>query len=126
MAELFNITNYTFSKASVLDVPATFQTVASTQLLGAVPGIYEIGYSFEVDFNGTKNNPAYFRLGGTYGSATEFSIVAEQNADKKNRYYMFPKDHPGGDILVSLDMRKDAAITLFDCNFVDVMIYRVG
>jgi len=126
MAELFNITNYTFNKNSVLNIGEVFQTVASVTLVGAVPGIYEIGYSFEIDFNGTKNNPAYFRLGGTYGNPTEFSSVAEQNADHKNRYYMFPKDHPGGDIIVSLDMRKSAGIPVLDCNFVDVMVYRVG
>ena len=125
MAELFSILEYVFDKQTVPNLGDTFQTVASVTLAGAAAGDYEIGYSFEVDFNGTKSKPIYFRLGGTYGDTTEFSTVAEQNADKKNRYYTFPKTHAGGDIIVSLDMRKDATIGLLDVTFVDVIIRRV-
>ena len=125
MADIFSILTYDFDKQSVPNLSDVFQTVASVTLLGAVAGTYEIGYSFQVDFNGTKGKPLYFRLGGTYGDPTEFSTVSEQNADKKNRFYAFPKVHAGGDITVSLDMRKDATIGTLDVDFVDTMIRRV-
>jgi len=126
MAELFDILKYAYNKQQHPNLADTFVTVASVTLVAAPVGLYEIGYSFEVDFNGKKDTPAYFRMGGTFGSATEFSLVAEANADHKNRYYTFPKDHVvEGDITVSLEMRKSAAITLFDVDWADVMIKRV-
>ena len=125
MADIFSILAYVFDKQTILDLGSTFQTVSSVTLAGAPAGTYEIGYSFEVDFNATKGKPLYFRLGGTYGDTTEFSTVAEQDADKKNRYYTFPKVHAGGDIVVSLDMRKDATIGTLDVTFVDTIIRRV-
>ena len=125
MAELFTILEYVFDKQVVPNLGSTFQTVASVTLAGAPAGTYEVGYSFQIDFNGTKGKPVFFRMGGTYGDTTEFSSVAEQDADKKNRFYMFPKVHAGGDIVVSLDMRKDATIGTLDVNFVDTIIRRV-
>lgn len=124
--ELFNVLAYTSDKQSVPNLGSTFQTVASVTMVGAEAGEYAVGYAFELDYNGTKNQPVYFRMGGTFGSVTEFSSQADQDADHKNRFYMFPKTHAGGDITVSLDMRKDAAIGTLDVDFVDVIIHRVG
>lgn len=124
--EFFNVLEYASDKQTVLDLGNTFQTVASVTMANAVAGEYEIGYAFEVDFNGTKGKPLFFRMGGTYGSVTEFSTTSEQDADKKNRYYMFPKTHAGGDLVVSLDMKKDTAIGTLDVDFADVMIKRVN
>lgn len=125
MAELFDILEYAFDKQTVPDLSSTFTTVASVTVAAAPAGTYEVGYAFEVDFNSDKNKPMYFRMGGTYGSVTEFSEVAEANADKKNRHYMFPKVFAGGALTVSLDMRKDVSIGTLDVNFVDVIIKRV-
>ena len=126
MAELFSILEYVFDKQTAPNLGDTFQTVASVTIPNAPAGTYLLAYAFEADFNGSKNNPMYFRMGGTFGSATEFSARSEADADKKNRYYAFSKDFAGGDLVVSLDMRKDAGIGTLDIDFVDVMIMRVG
>lgn len=114
---------YHQKEADVLDIGETFQEVVTLTTPDLPAGVYMIAYAFEVDFNGKKDTPAFFRLGGTFGSTAEFAITAgASDGDQKNRYYGFPKEWTGGPITVSLDFKKDALITTFDINFVDVMI----
>ncbi len=123
--ELYSIPNYFTQKASgITGIGDTMQEVVTLTTPDLPAGMYHLMYSFEVDFNGTKNTPAYFRMGGTYGAATEFAVIAAQNVDHMNRLYGFPKDHPGGAITISLDFKTD--VSQFDVDWCDVVVMRVA
>ena len=126
MAELFDILKYSTDKQTVLDLGTVSQTVASTTIVGAVAGTYELGYAFSANFNGSKGSPLFHSISGTYANPTEHAIVAEANADHKNVSYAFPIVHAGGDLTMALDMRKDPGIGLLDVDWVDVVIKRVA
>ena len=118
------------AKASAVVVTATTDPMQEvvTMTTGDLPaGKYMLGYSFELNFNNNKNKPAYFSMGGTYGSATKFAVIAtDVTADDLNRYYSFPKDHAGGPITISLLFQKDSGTDVQTVDFADVMVMRVA
>ena len=126
--EFFDVSTFSTQKASgILAVGDTFQEVVTltTPILEA--GIYMIAYSFQVDFNGTKDKSMFFQVTGTFGDTTEFAETAgDKDGDHKNRAYSFPKTWAGGAITIGLDMRKEADLGQLDCDFVDVSVFRVG
>ena len=126
--EFFDVTTFNTTKASgILDIGDTYQEVITMTTPVLEAGTYMIGYSFQVDFNGSKNKPMFFQLTGTYGDPTEFAEVAgDSDADHKNRLYGFPKDWAGGAITVGLNMKKDPGLGQLDCDFVDVSVHRVA
>lgn len=126
MTALFDILTYSTDKQTVPDLGEVSQTVASTTMAGAVAGTYELSYAFTVDFNGSKGSPLFHRISGTYASLIENALVAEASVDQKNVFYAFPIVHAGGDLTMSLNMRKGPGITLLNVDWVDVVIKRVA
>jgi len=126
--QLFTLLNNHFAKAAdILDIGTTFQTAVDMVTLSLPAGTYLVGYSFECNFNGKKDAPMWFRMTGTFGSADEFAISAgTQDGNKKNRFYMFPKEHVGGAITIGLDVKKDGAIPTMDVTFADVLVMRIS
>jgi len=124
---LWNASIFEYQKESAVSVTndATMQQVCQLVTSNLPAGTYYISYSFEVDFNSTKNTPAYFALSGTYADAEEFAVIASGDAaaDNINRSYGFPKYWDGGVMTITLNMRRDS-VTNFDCDFVDVMVER--
>ena len=126
--EFFDVSTFNTNKASgILAIGDTFQEVVTMTTPVLEAGTYVVAYSFQVDFNGTKNKPMFFQVTGTFADSIEFAETAgDQDADHKNRSYSYPKVWAGGVVTIGLDMKKDAALGQLDCDFVDVSIYRVA
>ena len=124
MAELFDIARYEFDESTNISITSggALQSVASISLTASA-GTYLIGYSFELNIV-TKSQDVFFQLNGTYGDAQEFSLQAESASALKNRYYAFPKVHPGGTLTVGLSMRGSG--TNFTVVFADAFFQRVA
>ena len=124
--ELFDIPRFWNQKESgITGVGTSFQEVITMTTPSLSAGTYMLYYSFEVDFNGERSVIANFRMTGTYGSPTEFDISAPTVANNLNRFYGFPKVHPGGIITFGMDF-KQTGVTQFDIDFIDVIIARMA
>ena len=126
-ANIWDISNFNTAKAiDVLDIGQTEQIIVTLVTPNLPAGEYFIGYSFEVDYNTTKDKPAFFRLTGTFPDAEFFSGSAPESSAKRNRLYGYPKHWDGGVMTINLTMYKDATIPQFDCDFADVWVERKG
>ena len=128
MAELFDIAFNQFEKASGVTLTATSsgapQTVVTMTTPSLPAGDYNIMYSFQVT-HGSKNQPLYFKTGGTFSDAAYFSnSAADADENVQNRLYGFPKTFAGGVITLDRLMYKPTGTTIVD--FADVMVSRVG
>jgi len=127
--QLFDAVSFGTAKASGITVtseasgsPDTIVTMTTANLPA---GTYFVAYSFEVLF-GSKNQPAWFKLAGTFPDSDYFSISsADTDELNRNRMYGYPKVWGGGPVTLTLQMYKSAATTL-TANFADVMLHRVG
>ena len=111
-------------ESAVLNIGSTAQQVAQLVTSALPAGTYFISYAFELDFNGTKDKPAYFQLTGTLPDANPFSGAALANGDHRNRLYGYPKVWGGGVMTIGMNMWKDAGISQLDCDFIDIMVER--
>jgi len=128
MAELFDIAFYQFEKVSAVNITATSdaspQTVVTMTTPSLPAGDYNIAYSFQAT-HGTKNQPLFFKTGGTFSDAAYFSnSAADADENVQNRLYGFPKTFAGGVITLELLMYKTTGATVID--FADVIVSRVG
>jgi len=124
-ANIWDINNFNHEKVSaVLGIGETEQTIVTLVTPNLPAGEYFIGYSFQVDYNGTKDKPAFFKLTGTFPDTDFFSGTAPANGDKRNRMYGYPKVWAGGVMTINLVMHRDAALPNFDCDFADVWVER--
>ena len=125
MPELFDILTLDTAKVNAVDITATSdaspQTVISLTTPTLEDGFYMVGYSFQVT-HGAKNQPLYFRVGGTLEDAAFFSNTAGDNDElHKNRAYFYPKQLSGS-VLLTLEMYKPTGSTTID--FADVFVSR--
>jgi len=121
------IESFAVAKASDIAITATSSgapqtAVTVTQTLSA--GWYMIGYSFQAT-HGAKNQPLYFKTGGTYTDAAFFANSANDNDELHvNRFYAFPKEFAGGELTLSVEVYKPVGTATLD--FVDVIINKLG
>jgi len=132
MAEFIKANDvYTFhtqKESGILDVGTVFQQAITLTTPSLKEGKYVIGYSFELNFNTQKNQPAIHQLLGTFGSVNEFcDSIGDNDTGLKNRTYMFPKDWVGGPITLGLNFKKSGSFSQqLDINFIDVVVRYVG
>ena len=128
MPELFDVAFNQFEKVSAVNITATSdaspQTVVTMTTPSLPAGDYNIAYSFQAT-HGTKNQPLFFKTGGTFSDAAYFSnSAADADENVQNRLYGFPKTFAGGVITLELLMYKTTGATVID--FADVIVSRVG
>ena len=126
--QLFDAAFNQFEKASGVVITATTsgapQTVVTMTTPSLPAGDYSIGYSFQVTHS-AKNQPLYFKTGGTFSDAAFFANSASDTDELHvNRFYGFPKTFAGGVITLSLLMYKPTGGATID--FGDVMVSRIG
>jgi len=127
--ELYSDAGNGFNTVKEIDVVISDSTMTEviTMTTGDLPaGTYFIGYSFEYTLD-TKDKLMTYRVGGTYGSLTEFneSVAAASVSLVKNRYYGFPKAHAGGPITLSMDFQVESGV-VGELNFMDVFVSRLA
>jgi len=110
MAELYEIINYNSVKASAIVLPETELLVASLNVTAHEAGTYELGYSFEIDFDGLKNKSTHFRADINGATGTVFDTQSDKKSNHKNRRYSYPKDLAAGDYEMKFYMWKEAGI----------------
>ena len=128
MAELFDLAFNQFAKVSAVTITATSdaspQTIVTMTTPALEAGDYNIAYSFQVTHS-AKNQPLYFKTGGTYEDSDYFANSVSDNDElHTNRLYGFPKEHAGGAITLSLLMYKPVGTAVVD--FADVIVSRTG
>lgn len=128
MPELFDVAFNQFEKVSAVNLAATSDASPQTVVTMTTPlleaGDYNIVYSFQATHS-AKNQPLFFKTGGTYADAAYFANSAGDNDELHvNRLYGFPKEHAGGAITLSLLMYKPTGTAVID--FADVVVSRVG
>jgi len=124
---IWDVTSFHVQKeAGILNIGTTPEEVVALVTPDLPAGTYMISYAFQIDYNGTKDKPAFFSMTGTFSDTDPFSDNAPANGDKRNRLYGFPKVWAGGVMTLGLNMHKDAGISQFDCDFVDLMVQRVA
>jgi len=126
--QLFDTAFNQFEKATAVAITATSdaspQTVVTMTTPSLPAGDYSIMYSFQVTHSG-KNQPLYFKTGGTFADAEYFANSANDTDELHvNRLYGFPKSFAGGVITLSLLMYKPTGGATID--FADVVVSRVG
>lgn len=126
--DLFEAATFNTVKVSAVAVSATSDaspdTIATLVTPSLPAGWYWIGYSFEVTHS-AKNQPAYFKLSGTYTDDNYFSNSASDSDETNlNRQYGYPKDFAGGVITMNMLAYKPTGTVVFD--FCDLFVHRVG
>ena len=128
MAELLEImTFYTTKASAILDIGTTYQQVISLETPVLPAGKYIFSYSYELNFNNQKNQPAISQVTGHFAGSEFSDSIGDNDIGDKNRAYSYPFDHPGGLILTGLQFRKPAQFSAqLDVDHIDINIQRVG
>ena len=127
MPYFFDIATYDFVKvANILDVPATYTTLAQLTTPEREEGLYEIGFSLTVNFDqATKSVFMQYSLDGG-SSWTELISEPPDATDTKPFTYVFPKERPQGVFDMIFQMRKEDLVGTLNVKFLDLWYKRVG
>ena len=128
MAELFDILDFHAEKASAItNIGTAYQTIVTMTTPSLPAGEYMISYSYELNFNGQKNQPAISQLIGDFAGSEFSDSIGDNDIGDKNRAYAFPKTLTAGVYTLGIQMKKSAQFSAqLDVDFVDVMMQRVG
>jgi len=103
-------------------------TPANTVTTDPLPaGTYELGFSFEANFNTKKGKALRFRFTGDY-TGNEFSETVKDTdpLSFKSRYYMFPKVITEGAVIThGIEFYDAVGGQGFTIPFCDVIVKRV-
>lgn len=128
MAELFDITSFTASKSSnILDVGTVYQEVGTLTTPDLPAGLYMFGYSYALNLNNQKNQPAILQVTGRFAGGEFSDSIGDNDVGGITRSYSYPFTHPGGIITTGIQMRKSTNFAAsLDMLFMDIMIQRIG
>lgn len=118
---------HTVKAVDILDIGTVYQTAITMTTPVLEAGLYMIGFSFQADFHGQKNQPLNTLITGTFGGSEYSDSIGDNDTGFKTRYFGFPKPWAGGAITLGIDCKKASSFSAqCDIDFIDVMVYRVG
>ena len=125
--DVLAVMTYDYDKQQdILNIPETYTQLNNFTSPSRPAGIYEVGMSFTWDFT-LVSKSAYFRWSTDGGSTwNEFISEPKDVQDKMAMYYQYPFNHPGGQMNIITQMRKEDATGTLNVTFSDVWFRRVA
>ena len=102
---------YEYTKANNIVLTETEVLIATVDLASIPEGVYELGYSFEVNFGGIKDKSVHFRMDIDGVAGTEFDTQSDKRANHKNRRYSYPKPRVAGPCKMEFYMWKQSGVS---------------
>jgi len=102
---------YEYTKVNNIVLTEAEVLVATVDLASIPEGVYELGYSFEVNFGGIKDKSVHFRMDIDGVAGTEFDTQSDKRANHKNRRYSYPKPRVAGPCKMEFYMWKQSGVS---------------
>lgn len=125
-SDIFATLTYDYDKTvDVLNIPDVYTPIAQLITPLRAAGTYVLGFSLTWHFDRTTES-VFMRWRQNGGAWSEYSSEPTERTDSNTGYYEFPADYIQETHDIEVEMRKETAQGIFDLNYLDIFLQRVG